>query len=103
MGRINSRGLVMRSITKYLILLLVFLASLQTHAMAADYVVVVDVADGANIKAIANAYDGKLLDTLTANTYLMDVQRLTPRYPVLGVVSMEADIPMRYGRSRGGV
>jgi len=93
----------MRSIAKYLILLLVFLAALQTRAMAADYVVVVDVADGANIKAIANAYDGKVLDALTANTYLMDVKRLTPRYFVSGVLSMEANIRMRYGRSKGGV
>src|SRR5882672_10582972 len=93
----------MRSIAKYMILLLVFLASLETRAMAADYMVVVDVIDGANIKAIANAYDGKVLDTLTANTYLLNVKRLTPRYFVSGVVSMEANIPVRYGRSMGGV
>src|SRR5438105_572506 len=93
----------MKFIAKYLILLLLFLASLQTRAMAADYIVVVDVADGANINAIADAYDGKVLDALTANTYLMDVKRLTPRNSVSGVLSMEANIPTRYGRSRGGV
>ena len=36
----------MRSIAKYLLLLLICLASLSTHAMAAEYLVVVNVADG---------------------------------------------------------
>jgi subtilisin family serine protease len=93
----------MRPIAKYLILVLVFLVSLNTRAMAASYVVVVNVADGADVKAIADAYSGKVLDTLPGNTYLMEVQRLTPRYSVSGVVSLETNTSMRQGRSKGGI
>jgi subtilisin family serine protease len=93
----------MRFIAKYLLLLLLALASLETRALAADYLVVVNVADGADVKAIAEAYNGKVLDFFSANTYLMDVKRLTPKNPVMGVISMESNLSVRHGRSKGGV
>jgi subtilisin family serine protease len=94
----------MKSIAKYLILLLVCLATLTVQAMAAEeYRVVVHVADGADVKAIADAYDGTVLDALTANTYLMDIKYLTPKHSVSGVVSMESDTLVRHGRAKGGI
>jgi subtilisin family serine protease len=93
----------MRSIAKYLLLLFACLASLNTQAMAADYLVVVRIFDGANINTIANAYDGKVVDSLTANMYLMDVHSLTPKYPVSGVASMDTNIQVRPGREKGGI
>jgi subtilisin family serine protease len=93
----------MKSIAKYVTLLLVSLASLNANAMDVEYRVVVHVTDGANINAIADAYDGKVLDALTANTYLMDVKCLTPKHLVSGVVSMVSDTLVRHGRSKGGI
>jgi subtilisin family serine protease len=70
---------------------------------ADDYIVLVHVTDGADMKAIADAYNGKVLDSVSANTYLMDVKSLTPKNPVPGVISMESDLSVRHGRSKGGV
>ncbi len=93
----------MRSTTKLLILVLLCLTAFATQALAANYLVIVEVADGVNVKDIAAAYEGKVLDTITTNTYLMSFKRLTPKYPVTGVVSIESDVLVRPNRSRGGV
>jgi subtilisin family serine protease len=104
MERFRQIGsVVMKSIAKYLLLLFVCIASLNTYAMAADYLVVVTVADGANVNAIADAYNGKVLDSLTANTYLMDLQSLTAKHPISGVMSMDMATLVRPGRAKGGV
>jgi subtilisin family serine protease len=88
---------------KCLALLLLSLTIFATQALAADYLVVVTVSDGADTKQIANAYEGKVLDSLTANVYLMSVKRLTPKFAVAGVVSMDTDGAVRPGHSKGGV
>src|SRR5438094_4308996 len=93
----------MRSLAKYFLLFLVSFSFLTTHAWAADYLVIVNLATGTNPKDIASAYEGKLLDALPGDTYLMVVRRLTPKYPVSGVLSMDSDSLMRNGRSKGGV
>jgi subtilisin family serine protease len=91
----------MRSAIRYLVILLALLAPLP--ALASDYWVIFNIADGANIKIIADAYDAKVLDAVSANIYLMDVKRLMPKYPVSGVLSMDSDVLLGHGRSKGGV
>src|SRR5215468_5465829 len=91
-----------RYVAKSLILLLC-LITLATPALAANYLVIVEVAPSADVKDIASAYEGKVLDALTTNTYLMSIKRLTPRYPVAGVVSIESDVVVRPSRAKGGV
>jgi subtilisin family serine protease len=93
----------MRSIIRNLFLLLACFAFLNTYAMAADYLVVVRVLDGTNISTIADAYSGKVLDSLAANTYLMDVKSLTPKYPVSGLISMDPNALIHPGRAKGGI
>ena len=93
----------MRYATKSLILFLLCLFAFAGQGVAAGYIVIVDVADGANVKDIASAYEGKVLDALTANTYLMNLKRLTPKYPVAGVVEIESDVFVRPSRAKGGV
>jgi subtilisin family serine protease len=88
---------------RYLTLLLVFSASFATLAMAGNYLVIVELDTGVNVKDIASAYDGKVLDTLTTNTYLMSFGRLTPKQPVSGILSMESDVFVGSGHSRGGI
>jgi subtilisin family serine protease len=93
----------MRSTLRRILLLTLLVAAMATSAMAADYWVIVTVADGANVKSIAAAYDGKVLDALPGNTYLMDVKRLTPRSPVTGLVSMDSTTLVKGGAGKGGV
>jgi subtilisin family serine protease len=93
----------MKSIVRYLFLLLACFAFLNTYAMAADYLVVVRVLDGTNINTIADAYNGKVLDSLAANTYVMDVKSLTPKYPVSGLISMDSNALIHPGRAKGGI
>jgi subtilisin family serine protease len=94
---------MVRSAAKYLLLLFVLLAWSATAALASDYLVIVEIANGADIKEIASAYDGKVLDALNANTYLMKLKLLTPKRAVTGVVSLETDVFVRPNRSTGGV
>jgi subtilisin family serine protease len=93
----------MKSFPKYFLLFLICFAVLTANAMASDRLVVVNVEDGTNVKNIADAYEGKVLDALTGNSYLMAVKRLTPKYPVSGLVSIDSDSLIRHGRSKGGV
>jgi subtilisin family serine protease len=93
----------MKQIAKGTALIVWWLAALCTNAMAADHLVIVEISTGADVKAIASAYEGKVLDSLTANIYLMKVKRLEPRHSVSGVVSMEMDVAVRPSRSKGGI
>jgi subtilisin family serine protease len=82
---------------------MLLVAAMATSAMAADYFVIVTVADGANVNSIAAAYEGRVLDALPGNTYLMDFKRLTPKTTVTGVVSIVSTSLVNGGRSKGGV
>lgn len=93
----------MKRIATQLMLLMLCVAALGMNALAADYLVIVEIAAGADIKAIAGAYEGKVLDAVTANTYLLKLKRTQPRYSVTGIVSMELDLAVRPGRGKGGV
>ncbi len=94
----------MRRTLRYVVLLILLVALVTTGLMASsDYLVIVTVADGANLKDIAAAYDGKVLDSLPGNTYLMDLNRQTPKYPVTGVLSMDFANSVKDGAGKGGV
>src|ERR1041385_2574213 len=93
----------MRFTAKYLFLLIFCLALFSTTAFAGGYLVIVDVEPGADIKAIARAFDGKVLDALSGGTYLLELKRLTPAYPLTGVISAEWDDVVRANRAKGGV
>src|SRR4030095_12909457 len=83
---------------------LVLLATLFTvQAWAGTYMVVVQVADGANIKAIADAYSGKVVDSLDDNTYLVQVKLLTPKNPVSGILWMESNQVVGSSKAKGAV
>jgi len=88
---------------KILGLLVFCLSAFAAQALAANYLVIVQVDDNADIKQIAAAYEGKVLDTLRADTYLLSVKRLTPKFAVSGVESIETDGAVRPGRTKGGV
>jgi subtilisin family serine protease len=93
----------MRAILRRAVVLILLVAAMATSAMAADYFVIVTVMAGANVNSIAAAYDGKVLDALPGNTYLMDFKRLTPKTTVAGVVSIDSTTLVNDGRSKGGV
>src|SRR5579884_2586995 len=93
----------MRSILKHIVSGVLLAAAMATTAMATDHWVVVVVAAGANVNNIAGAYNGKVLDALPGNTYLLDVKQLTPKYPVTGVLSMDSTTLVSHGHSTGGV
>jgi subtilisin family serine protease len=95
---------IVRYAAKRLILLFLCFSTLTTQALAStNYLVIVDVASGANVKDIASAYNGKVLDALSTNKYLMKVKLLTPKYPVSGVEHIELDVLVKPGRGKGGV
>ena len=93
----------MRSIVKRLTFLMVLMTLLGVPAWAGQYTVIVHVADGANIKAIADAYEGKVLDTLDTGTYLLQLKLTTPKYPVTGVEWIESDLSVGPSKIRGAV
>jgi len=93
----------MRSIVKRLTFLIVLMTLLGVQAWAGHYLVIVHVATGANIKTIADAYDGRVLDTLDSGTYLLDLKLTTPKYPVSGVEWMESDLSVGPSRAKGAV
>jgi Subtilisin-like serine proteases len=93
----------MRSIVRRITFLMVLATLLSVQAWAGQYTVIVHVADGANIKAIAEAYDGKVLDTLDTNTYLLQLKLTSPRYAVTGVEWMESDQSVGPSKMRGAV
>ena len=93
----------MRSIVKRLTFLMVLMTLLGIQAWAGHYIVIVRVADGVNIKAIADAYEGKVLDTLDTGTYLLELKLTTPKYPVSGVEWMESDLSVGPSRAKGAV
>jgi len=93
----------MRSIVKRLTFLIVLMTLLGVQAWAGQYTVIVHVAAGANIKAIAEAYDGKVLDTLDTGTYLLQLKLTSPKYPVTGVEWMESDQSVGPSKIRGAV
>jgi len=93
----------MRSIVKRLTFLMVLMTLLGVQAWAGHYTVIVRVADGTNIKAIADAYEGKVLDTLDTGTYLLELKLTTPKYPVSGVEWMESDLGVGPSKAKGAV
>ena len=94
MGRVFNR----------LILFLLIACVLSGYALAAaERLVTVEVSPGANVKAIADAFDGKVVDALGGNSYLLRIKLLTPRSAVSGLLSMETDSIVRSGRGKGGV
>jgi subtilisin family serine protease len=93
----------MRSLVKRLTFLIVLMTLLGVQAWAGHYLVIVRVADGANIKAIADAYEGKVLDTLDTGTYLLDLKLTTPKYPVSGVEWIESDLSVGPSKAKGAV
>jgi subtilisin family serine protease len=93
----------MRTIVKRLTFLMVLVTLLNVQAWAGQYTVIVRVADGTNIKAIAEAYEGKVLDTLATGTYLLQLKLTSPKYPVTGVEWMESDLSVGPSKMRGAV
>src|SRR5262245_47622257 len=93
----------MHRIAKQITLLILLATLFSVNAFAASYTVIVRVADGANIKAIADAYDGKVLDTLDAGTYLLQLRLTTPKYAVSGIEWMESDQAVGPSTMRGAV
>jgi len=84
--------------------ILVFLTTvLCVPAWAEPYTVVVKIAPGADIKAIADTYDGHVLDMLEAQTYALQLNRTTPKYAVSGVVWMESNDTIAANRNKGAV
>ena len=93
----------MRSIVKRLTFLMVLATLLNVQAWAGQYTVIVRIVDGANIKAIADAYEGKVLDRLDTGTYLLQLKLTSPKYPVTGVEWMESDQSVGPSKIRGAV
>jgi len=58
---------------------------------------------GTNMTAVADAYDGRVLDALGDNTYLLKTKRQTPRSLVLGVVSVESNKTVASSKGNGSV
>jgi subtilisin family serine protease len=94
---------IVRSAVKTLLVLFVLTLALATQAIAANYIVIVDVAPGASAKDIAAAYEGKVIDQLDSNTYLMSVKSLTPKSNASGLVSMVSNDSVGAARYKGGV
>jgi subtilisin family serine protease len=88
---------------KGLILCLLLMATMTVCAWAGENIVIFEIGQGADIRAITQAYEGNVLDSLGNNTYLCKVKRLTPKNPVSGVVSMESDALVGPSRAKGGV
>jgi subtilisin family serine protease len=85
----------MKRFTKFLMLSLLCIAALAPNALADNYLVIVHLADGADVNAVASAYDGRVVDGLDSSTYLLKVTRLTPRYAVTGLTSIEWDLAVQ--------
>src|SRR5262245_14197736 len=81
----------MRRIANHLSFLVLLLALFSVQALASSYLVVVHVENGADIRQIAEAYNGKVIDNLDDSTYLLQVKLATPKVPVSGVLWMESD------------
>ena len=82
--------------------LIVIVASISVCAGAAqEYLLIFQVSEGANIKAIAQAYDAKVLDSLGGNTYLLQAKLLSPRNGVYGVISVEPNTSVSCGSGKG--
>jgi subtilisin family serine protease len=94
----------MRNLLKNAILLMMLIAAVAMSAMAdSNYLAIVTVTDGANVNAVASAYNGKVLDGLPGNVYLMSLKLLAPKTAVTGVVSIDSTTLVKDGRAKGGV
>jgi subtilisin family serine protease len=78
-------------------------ALLAVQAWAGQTIVVVQIAPGADVKAIAAAYDGRVLDMLADQIYELQINRTTPKYAVSGVVWMESNAVVAANRNKGAV
>src|SRR5262245_3089080 len=97
------RRFQMRRIAKNVSLSVLFVALFTLQAWASNYLVVVKIADGANIKEIAEAYSGRVLDSLDDHIYLLQVKQLTPRSAVSGIEWIESDLVVGSNRAKGAV
>jgi subtilisin family serine protease len=94
---------MVRIANRLVLLLILVLTVLSGSALAAERLVIVQVTAGADVKAIADAYDGKVLDALGGNNYLLRIKLLSPKVPVSGLISMESNSLVRNGNGKGGV
>jgi len=99
----TQEAVAMMSIKRSVLGLFIAVVSITTAWAAEGYLYIFKVSAGANIQAIADAYDGKVVDTLGDNTYLLKIRQLTPRTPVTGVLSAESNTVVNANRGTGGV
>src|SRR5204863_9885594 len=67
------------------------------------YYLIFKTSPGTNMAAIVDAYDGKVLDALGDNTYLLKTKRQTPRSLVPGVLSVESNKTVASSKGNGAV
>lgn len=81
------------------------LSRLESYAapMATQQLVLISVAPGTDMNAVAAAYQGKVLGSVGTDTYLVQVGTLTPVTAVSGVLSVEPDSAVNPGVLKGGI
>ena len=75
----------------------------ETHAQTAQQLLLISVAPGTNMNAVAQAYQGKVLGSVGPNTYLVQAGTLTPSTFVSGILSVEPDSAVNPPVLKGGI
>ena len=93
----------MSRIAKRLAFLVLLTTLLCTQSWGAPHTVVVGIAQGTDIKTIAAAYNGTILNILGPTTYLLQLNLTTPKYAVSGILWMESNHVVGPNKNSGAV